>query len=78
MSNEDYCVYARNILFRLDQISNPTTGFTSDIVTHTNNTPSQSEFNIGLLVTIGMILLYIFARFASRRQSQPKSVLDSN
>lgn len=37
MSNEDYCVYARNILSRLDSIANPTTQFTSDIVTSFRN-----------------------------------------
>lgn len=42
MSNEDYCVYARNILSRLDSIANPTTQFTSDIVRQSSNTSSHS------------------------------------
>ena len=29
MSDEDYCVYARNILGRLGSVANPTTGFVS-------------------------------------------------
>lgn len=42
MSENDYCVYARNILTRLDAIGNPTTGFTSDIVRETGNSSGGS------------------------------------
>lgn len=30
MSEDDYCVYARNILGQLNSISNPTTAFNAD------------------------------------------------
>lgn len=42
MSENDYCVYARNILSRLDSIGNPTTRFTSDIVRESSNSSGGS------------------------------------
>lgn len=29
--SDDYCVYARSILGRLDALANPTTGFSADL-----------------------------------------------
>ena len=35
--SDDYCVYARNILNRIDALSSPSTGFTSSITNTTRN-----------------------------------------
>jgi len=35
--SDDYCVYARNILNRIDALSSPSTGFTSSITNTARN-----------------------------------------
>ena len=72
MSDDDYCVYARSILTRLDSIARPATQFTSDIVRETGNQPSQStEINMGLIITVVMILMFMVMTVIKKKQAKP-------
>ena len=72
MSDNDYCVYARNILSRLDSIGNPTTGFTSDIVRETgNSTRGSTDINMGLAVIGGIIVMFLAMVVMRKKQARP-------
>lgn len=68
MSEDDYCVYARNILGQLDGIANPTTGFTADVVPQNTATSNSLEPNMGLLVTGALVLLFCLFAFFKKKQ----------
>ena len=77
MSHDDYCVYARNILGRLDRIPNPTTHFSSDVIAQTSSSMGQSnEVNMGLVMMGAMIVLFLIMSFLKRKQPQPESKLE--
>lgn len=72
MSNEDYCVYARNILSRLHSIGAPTTQFTSDIVRETGNRSNQStQMNMGLIITAMIVLMFLVMAVIKKKQVKP-------
>ena len=56
MSDDDYCVYARNILGRLNSISNPTTAFNADPTQQGSSSVTDNPANIGLIM-IGFLIL---------------------
>lgn len=76
MSDDDYCVYARNVLGMLDQIPNRTSGFTADITRETTQSGSPLEANMGLLVTGALVLIFCIMAFLKRREARPQSKLE--
>ena len=76
MSENDYCVYARNILTRLDAIGNPTTGFTSDIVRETGNSSGGSKVNMGLAVMGVLVVFFLIVALLKKKQARPQSKLE--
>lgn len=79
MSDEDYCVYARNILTRLDSIANPTTRFTSDIVRQSSNGSGNgawNDANMGLAVMMVVIAAFLIMALMKKKQTKPVSKLD--
>lgn len=76
MSEDDYCVYARNILGQLDSIPNPTTGFTTDVVSEASQAQSSAEPNMGLLVMGALVLLFCIMTFLKKKQARPESKLE--
>ena len=62
MSEDDYCMYARNILGRLVEIPN-TTGFSSDITTESpdlNSQPINPTIMMMTIMTLFLIALSLF------------------
>lgn len=75
MSEDDYCVYARNVLGRLDSIPNPTSGFTADIIPEGSQTASSLEPNMGLLVMGALVLIFCVMAFLQKKKSRGESKL---
>lgn len=72
--SDDYCVYARNILGRLTEITT-NTGFSSDI---TNQSPEMNSpgINSSFMVMAAMFMVFIamgFLRGSSRAESKVES-----
>ena len=75
MSEDDYCVYARNILGRLDSIPNPTSGFTADIIPESGQASGSLEPNMGLIVMGTLVLMFCLMAFLKKRKARPQSKL---
>ena len=71
MSEDDYCVYARNILGRLDSIPNPTSGFTADIIPESAQASSSLEPHMGLMVMGTLVLLFCIMAFLKKKNARP-------
>lgn len=72
MSDDDYCVYARNILGRLSDIPN-TTGFTTDVV---NESPDLATQSISpTMMVMAITALFLIALSLLQGSSSNKSKL---
>ena len=68
--SDDYCVYARNILGRLNDVP-ISTGFSSDITNQASD-PTSPTMNSNLMIMAAMLLVFIaisFLRGSSKSQS---------
>ena len=71
MSDDDYCVYARNILGRLTSISSPTTAFNADPTQNNSSSVTDNPANVGLFM-IGFLVL-AFMILSMRMKSGKKA-----
>lgn len=74
MSDEDYCVYARSVLGRLDSIPNPTGGFTADIAREASNS-TAAQPDMGLLMLGALVLIFCAMALLKRRELRKESKL---
>lgn len=69
--SDDYCVYARSILSRLDGIANPTTGFSSSISTATRANPEGGEMNMGLMMVAAIAFVLFVLSMLQKKKKLP-------
>lgn len=69
--SDDYCVYARSILSRLDGIANPTTGFSSSISTSTRVGPESGEMNMGLMMVAAIAFVLFVLSMMQKKKKLP-------
>ena len=74
---DDYCVYARSILGRLDAIGNPTTGFNADLEsTARTSSGSSSEMNLGLVMVAAVMLVMLVTMMLQKKKKAPLSKIE--
>lgn len=72
--SDDYCVYARSILGRLDALGNPTTGFTTDLEnTARTSSGSSTEMNLGLMMVAAVMLVMLVTMVLQKKKKAPIS-----
>lgn len=73
--SDDYCVYARSILGRLDAIANPTTGFSSSISNTTRTGAESGEMNMGLMMVAAITFVLLILSLLQKKKGLPQSKL---
>ena len=73
MSDDDYCVYARNILGRLNSVSIPSTSFNSETTPSTSPTDT-SGINVGIMIIMLLVAIFILLTIKSKGQKSKKSI----
>lgn len=71
MSEDDYCVYARNILGRLSEIPN-TTGFSTDVVNESPDLASQSISPTLMFMTVAALLMIALSLIQGSSRNKSK------
>ena len=71
MSDDDYCVYARNILGRLSSISNPTTAFNADPTQQNSSSLGENGANVGLFMIGFLILAFMIISMRTKSGKKP-------
>ena len=70
--SEDYCVYARNILGRLNSVGNPTTAFNADSTQQGLNSVDGSS-NMGLIIVGLLVMVFIMLSYNVKNKKVPES-----
>lgn len=74
--SDDYCVYARNILSRLDSIANPTTQFTADVARQFESSGSSpAHKDMGLMMMGVLVVVFLMMTLLRKKQQKVESKL---
>ena len=75
--SEDYCVYARNILGRLNSVGSPTTAFNADPSQQSLNTVGNSS-NMGLIIVGLLVMVFIMISYNMKQKKVGQSKIEWN